>query len=112
MLKITLNYHFDDIRAECGRGNDPDYWENGITEVDFDYEVLVDYQDIVQFFIDEVGEYSFNAWSEEKKQGYMRAIDIAYQDDLLFIEDNEVFNEWLKNKHEKEAHEVCQEEYE
>lgn len=64
-----------------------------------DYEVNVDFNVIKNYFIWEIGEYTFKTWEEEKQKGFIRAIELAYDRDLFssaIFEENENFLEFAR----------------
>ena len=64
-----------------------------------DYEVDIDFNVIKSYFIWEIGEYTFKTWGQEKQNGFIRAIELAYDRDLFssyVLDENENFLEFAR----------------
>ena len=64
-----------------------------------DYEVDIDLECLKKYFVWTIGEYTFSTWDKTKQDGFMRAIELAYDHDLFsseVLEENDDFITFAK----------------
>lgn len=118
MARITLTYQFD-VEDEVLDRNQP--WNalepqthQGITTIDYDYEVIIDEWVIVDYLIDHIGEYTFKGFSLDKQNGFELAIKTAFFKDMFDCEslaEDSDFYEYCKKRYEDDARNQCSDYY-
>lgn len=88
--------------------------EYGEIEEQYDYTTNVDSDDLYKYLIIKViGYNTFKTWSEEKQQGFKRAIELLWEEDFICeLEYYDDFLEWLKEEREYDAKQEYEEENE
>lgn len=113
-MKFTITYVFSvNCWVNENGDNDPTV-HYGSRDVIYDYEVNITKGVLEDYFIYCIGEHTFKTWSKEKQEGYIRACEIIYGEDL-YCEDaflnNDNFMEWVKQYFHDDAKEECEEDY-
>lgn len=110
LQKVVLNYTF--TRNGWYQANLQPYGtlepveEYGEIEEEYDYLAYVDSDDLYKYLIIKViGYNTFKTWSEEKQQGFKRAIELLWEEDFICELDDyyDDFLEWLKEEREDDA---------
>ena len=109
---MTIRYNFYDIYCkvpnDIGHYNNIDdepSYKSEMCEVDYDYEVEVDFDDVFDF----IKPNAFDEWDNEKQSAYKKAFTDLYDYvDLYKLEENEEFVEFMTDKYEYKAHDECQ----
>jgi len=103
MPKVTLHYDFTNLVSLGG---------------DYDYIVELTPEDIADDLICSfVGEKEYNNWTQEKKMGFLLAIEIMWKNDIIATQKNdeyEVCNQTLDYLYERfkdEAQKQCLEDF-
>ena len=105
---MWLEYHFKDIMCEVeveGRGEEPNLVKK-LCEVDYDYEVSISKQDIVDY----LSPRNFKELNKDFQVGFKTAIGHVIAEDLFNfdgLEDDEDFIKFMTERYQEEAHEKC-----
>ena len=106
---MWLEYHFKDIMCEVDITTpldiEPQY-KREICEVDYDYEVSISEEDIVEY----LAPINFKELSQDFQAGFETAISHAVVEDLINfgeLEDNEDFIWFMTEKYREKAYEKC-----
>lgn len=105
---MWLEYHFKDIMCEVevdGGINEPNIIKK-LCEVDYDYEVGISDEDIVDY----LAPINFKELNQDFQVGFKTAISHAVVEDLINfgeLEDKEDFIIFMTEKYREEAHEKC-----
>lgn len=114
-MSLILHYEFElygEVNDDGSNNPDTHY---GTFMQDYDYKVSVGNYDIRQYLIDKIiGKNTYRDWTSQKQEGFERAIDILYQEEMFdsdYFEDNEDFIEWAQEYYEDDAHKQAQKDY-
>ena len=105
---MWLEYHFKDIMCEVevdGGINEPNIIKK-LCEVDYDYEVSISEQDLVDY----LSPRNFKHLSRDFQVGFKAGIGHVIAVDLLKfddLEDDEDFIKFMTERYQEEAHEKC-----
>ena len=105
---MWLEYHFKDIMCEVevdGGINEPNLVKK-LCEVDYDYEVSISEEDIIDY----LAPIHFEKLNQDFQYGFETAISYVVGGDLINfgeLEDDEYFIKFMTEKYREEAHEKC-----
>ena len=108
---MWIEYHFKDIMCEVevdGGINEPNIIKK-LCEVDYDYEVSISEDDIIDYLAPII----FEELNQSFQTGFKTAICHAINEDLINfgdLEDNEDFIWFMTEKYRKKAYEKCEDE--
>lgn len=116
--KVTLNYTF--TRYGWYQPSLQPYGvlepveEYGEIEEQYDYTTNVDSDDLFKYLVDRIiGSHAFKTWNEEKQQGFKRAVELLWEEDLICdLNYYDGFLEWLKDELEDDARQEYESEQE
>ena len=75
----------------------------------YTYLAEIDSSVIQEYAISEIGGHAFASWSQEKQEGFRRAVSFFWENHLINdLEENEDFISWLR----KDREQIAKKEYE